>query len=514
MAVDLNAIAEQIKKIQAGIPALTQQVQSAIPKPVTNQPNLGNISSQISNIQSQIPNITAGVNSLKLPQTGMTQTDTTQTGTTGGTDSSSIFQSIKDALSNITKQQSDYQTMIANQPSAMDLYNQAQSATGLSGKQAAYDATLKQINDLEANVAARSSGTFTTAAQLARETAVEQRPLAKQLEAESVGLTGAQSQMQQLLTALQGEQTTKSQAALTGIQGEEALLPTLLSMAEYQSPQQQLASKIAEEKQLKSMGLGSYYTPKITTVPAGSAAVGPTGELLYKNPSAASAGVDPLTLAGMLSVWQSGGGTPSFGYGATGSATRNAFYQSIGQAQTAGTDVVGEAMSNKASLAGATTALKTQQNQLSANQTALSTLDKQLKIVQSYSNKVDRSGRPVLNKYLLWTKNQFAGDEDTAALNNAIQTASYEFSKILSGAAASIAGVTISSADDAKNVLNANMTPSQINEVVSLMMTEGKNRLTSQQSTIDQIKQDIKDLSAGGMTTGSSGDIDPLGVLH
>jgi hypothetical protein len=200
-------------------------------------------------------------------------------------------------------------------------------------------------------------------------------------------------------------------------------------------------------------------------------------------PSAATmAQVDYYTKTGNL---------PSFGYGTAGQIARSAFWNAV--AGTGG-DTVSNAATNKAQRAAMTTALRTQTTQYTANQTSIATLDKQLALAQSLSDQVDRTGSPLVNKYLLATKSGVFGDPDTAALNNIVKTAAYEFAKILSGSSASIAGATVSSAEDAKSLLNTAMSKGQFTTVLGYMKQEANYRLTSQKDTIDGINTDLKNI--------------------
>lgn len=212
-------------------------------------------------------------------------------------------------------------------------------------------------------------------------------------------------------------------------------------------------------------------------------------------PSAQMAGaVNSDALQGLLNIYQTTGTIPPMGLSAN-NPLRTAFYAAIG---AGGVDLTTTAAMNKATLAGATTALKTQQNQYAAANTAITTMEKQLSLLQTYSDKVDRTGSPLVNKYALYLKGQVAGDVDTQAMQNIVQTASYEFAKILSGSAASIAGVSVTSAEDAKNLINANMTKEQINSIIGLMRTEASYRLSSQKESIAATQADIQALGSGG----------------
>ncbi len=204
---------------------------------------------------------------------------------------------------------------------------------------------------------------------------------------------------------------------------------------------------------------------------------------------AADTTVNPDVLTGMLNVYKATGVLPAFGLSAK-SPLRAQFYAALG----ADSSIVSDASSNKAIRAGLTTAYKTQQNQLSANETAINTLDKQLELAKSYSNKVNRSDSPLVNKYLIGVKTGVFGDPEAKALNSIVTSASYEFAKILSGASASVAGATVSSQADAENLLNSAMSKGQFNEVIGLMQKESQFRLQSQKDTLKQLQTDMNNV--------------------
>src|ERR1051326_840084 len=198
---------------------------------------------------------------------------------------------------------------------------------------------------------------------------------------------------------------------------------------------------------------------------------------------AADATVNPDVLQGMLNVYKSTGVLPAFGMSGK-SPLRAQFYAALGGEN--GSQIVSDANTNKSIRAGLNTAYKTQQNLLSANQTAIKTLDSQLNLAQQYSDKVSRSDSPFVNKYLLAAKSGVFGDPDTAAFNNIVKTASYEFAKILSGSSASIAGTTISSAADAEQMLNNALTKGQFSAVIDLMRKEADFRLNSKKDRSEE----------------------------
>jgi hypothetical protein len=225
------------------------------------------------------------------------------------------------------------------------------------------------------------------------------------------------------------------------------------------------------------------------------------------NASAQDAAVNPDVLTGMLNVYKATGVLPTFGNSAK-SPLRAQFYAALGKPE--GAAIVTDANTNKTIRAGLNTAYKTQQNQLAANETAINTLDQQLTLAQSYRAKVGDSGSPLVNKYKQSLASGVFGDPDTAALNNIVKTASYEFAKILSGAAASISGVTVNSAADAEAMLNGAMAKGQFNEVIGLMQKEANFRLSSQKDTLKRLESDLGNV---GNLSSALKETDPLGIF-
>lgn len=211
---------------------------------------------------------------------------------------------------------------------------------------------------------------------------------------------------------------------------------------------------------------------------------------IYKQELATKVGtVDQDVLDGMLKIYNKTGAIPA-GMGNASVELKKAFYAAIGGAPA----LADAATANKAALGAATKALATQQNQYAATQTSTETLKKSIDLVSKYDNKLDKTGVPIFNQYLQWLQGKVAGNTDITSLNAALTTTATEYAKIMSGASASIAGVTVSSADDVKNLLNSAMSKGQIDGVLDIMKQDSNFRLTSQKGTIDQINKDISEL--------------------
>lgn len=209
--------------------------------------------------------------------------------------------------------------------------------------------------------------------------------------------------------------------------------------------------------------------------------------LLQSKRSSVAGPADPEAVRGAVEYYRQTGNMPAFGMGNT--PLRAAFFREIG---ADGSQIISEGQAVKAERAGLSKAYATQQNFYRAEKTALGALDRQLDLAAQFSSKVDRTGSPLIAKYLLYAKGEVAGDEDTKALENIVTTASYEFAKIMSGSSASIQGVTIRSAEDAKKLLNAAMSKEQFKTILALMKQEGEIRLNARKQEIDILEQDLR----------------------
>ena len=92
------------------------------------------------------------------------------------------------------------------------------------------------------------------------------------------------------------------------------------------------------------------------------------------------------------------------------------------------------------------------------------TADKNLDLASSLSQKVGRTGSPVLNRWILAGRKSVAGDADVAAFDASVRVAINEFAKVTSSATGG--GVTSDQArKDIENILYSAQTPQQFNEV-------------------------------------------------
>lgn len=213
-----------------------------------------------------------------------------------------------------------------------------------------------------------------------------------------------------------------------------------------------------------------------------------------------SGGIDHNALDGMISSYKKTGTVPSFGFGATGTPMRNAFWAAVGG--VSGT--IDQAVLSKAALGASTKALTTQENQLAGAQTEIDQLKNSLDIASGFEGKLDNTGSPIVQKYLNSVKTGVFGSPEVSAINTAVSAAAAAYARILSGASASIAGTSVSSMEEVKGLLNSAMSKGQFDAVMSVMKQDANARITAQQKTIDSIKQDILDIGTAPAASGSS----------
>lgn len=182
---------------------------------------------------------------------------------------------------------------------------------------------------------------------------------------------------------------------------------------------------------------------------------------------------DPQTVDYMARTYIKTGTMPPLGMG--GTEARKAIYQRAAQiSRTAGTtpEEIADRQSARKSLTSALSELEKRK----ANILAFSnTTEKNLAVVDELSQKVDRTGVPIINRWLLAGKRSLAGDPDVAKFDAATRTAINEFAKVTSSATGG--GVTSDQArKEVEELLNTAQTPEQIKGVIDFLRREMGNR--------------------------------------
>lgn len=206
-------------------------------------------------------------------------------------------------------------------------------------------------------------------------------------------------------------------------------------------------------------------------------------------------GGDALEMAASRYL-QDGTLPPNMGRGTQGTANTVAILSRAADlAKAKGMD--GEAtrinqVANK-SLQSAMTGLERQRaNVMSYEKTALAGAD----IAIEMSNKVDRTGVPLVNKWINAGRVAVAGDPDVSRLNNAVETLTNEYAKVMSGSSGGQA-TTVSMQEHARKMLSGAMTKEQFNGVIDLMKREmTQTREKAFDSQINEMKDRMKVPSA------------------
>lgn len=103
--------------------------------------------------------------------------------------------------------------------------------------------------------------------------------------------------------------------------------------------------------------------------------------------------------------------------------------------------------------------------------------NKNADIALELSQKVDRTGVPILNKWINAGKRSIAGDPDISAFDASVKATVNEYAKIVSGSTGS-AATAEGEIKKIEGLLNAAQTPQQVASVLSLMKRETQNRMS------------------------------------
>lgn len=113
--------------------------------------------------------------------------------------------------------------------------------------------------------------------------------------------------------------------------------------------------------------------------------------------------------------------------------------------------------------------------------------------VLQLSDKVDRTGTPVVNAWLQAGRRAVSGNPELSAFDVAVKTTVNEFAQIVGGTTAGAS--TEGEKQKAEKLLNAAQTPEQIKAVINQMRLESQNRM---KSFADQKAQTLATMRAGG----------------
>lgn len=179
------------------------------------------------------------------------------------------------------------------------------------------------------------------------------------------------------------------------------------------------------------------------------------------------------------------GHAPSIGRGKEGIAQRTAIYNRMAEiakgAHVTPAELATTAGRNKA----LQTSLANLQKQTDMMQKAEKGFQNNMELALELSNKVDRTGAPIINKWLLGGRAAL-GDPDVAALDAAITTAATDYARIMSGQTGA-GGTPISTAEEARNLIRKELSHKQFSAVADVLYRDIQgqhNAVDSQRNTI------------------------------
>ena len=129
-------------------------------------------------------------------------------------------------------------------------------------------------------------------------------------------------------------------------------------------------------------------------------------------------------------------------------------------------------LANKAN-SGALNDLVKRESQVSAFE---KTFVSNTQLVESLSDRSDRTGVPLVNRWLNAGKRSITGDTDLVAFDAALKGAVNEYTKIVSGSMGN-AAMAESEVKKIESLLSAAQTPEQVKSVLNTMRTETQNRM-------------------------------------
>ena len=129
---------------------------------------------------------------------------------------------------------------------------------------------------------------------------------------------------------------------------------------------------------------------------------------------------------------------------------------------------------------------------------------KNLEIAVDESSKVDRTGVPAINRWLLAGKKSLSGDVEVGRFNAALTSALNEYAKVLSGATGA-AGISDAARKEAEELLSTANTPEQVTGIVEIMKREMANREAGFAEQEAQLKETMSGRPAVGVAPAERG---------
>lgn len=223
----------------------------------------------------------------------------------------------------------------------------------------------------------------------------------------------------------------------------------------------------------------------------------PNGYKIISAGAGESMQLAPETLQALATRFGASGEIPGMGMGKAATEARTKVLNTWAEDLKKTATTPEEQLAKQATYKASVQELKRLQGQRGVVMSFANTAEKNLGLVSDLSEKVDRTGIPVINRWLLAGKKSLAGDPDVAKLDAAVRTAINEYARVTSSATGG--GVTSDQArKEVESMLSSAQTKEQMKEVIKLLRQEMGNRKAGYDQQIETIKNGI---AGGGAKT-------------
>lgn len=203
--------------------------------------------------------------------------------------------------------------------------------------------------------------------------------------------------------------------------------------------------------------------------------------------AASTGNIDPDTLTDLASQYNITGKLPPLGRGDGAMVLRTKILnESAKQLKDAGQTEQGALVAQAAYKAGQQALGAVQKSQGMVG-TFEKTAKANMQLVKDTAAKVDRSGSPLMNKWILAGRKSIAGDPDIAKFDAALTTFAEEYAKVMTGSTGA-ASATDSARTTAHEMINRAQTPEMLNGVLDTMSKEMDNRMSAYDDQINELK--------------------------
>jgi len=119
-------------------------------------------------------------------------------------------------------------------------------------------------------------------------------------------------------------------------------------------------------------------------------------------------------------------------------------------------------------------------------------------VMLDQSSKVDRTGSPAWNRFLLWKRGEIEGDPEVMKLNIAVDTFLNEYTRVVTTASGGNIQVAQQEREHMRNLVYSAQNHEALKGVVDIAKMDMKNRKSSIDDQIDITKQGIRDIQGTG----------------